>query len=116
MQGRRVVCICNLKPAKMVGLESAGMVLCASYEPEDGPKLCEPLMPPEGAAVGEQITFEGHASNPDKVLKKSKVWTECAKDLLTNDKGVACYQGLSFNAGGGVCSIKNMELCNRPIK
>ena len=51
----------------------AGMVLCASYEPEGGDKVCEPMAPPEGAAVGELITFEGHESNPDKVLKKSKV-------------------------------------------
>ena len=40
---------------------------------EGGDKVCEPMAPPEGAAVGELITFEGHESNPDKVLKKSKV-------------------------------------------
>lgn len=30
MQGRMVVVLCNLKPAKMRGVESNGMVLCAS--------------------------------------------------------------------------------------
>lgn len=30
MQGRMVVVLCNLKPAKMRGIESQGMVLCAS--------------------------------------------------------------------------------------
>lgn len=30
MKGRNVVVLCNLKPAKMRGIESAGMVLCAS--------------------------------------------------------------------------------------
>ena len=30
MQDRLVVVLCNLKPAKMRGIESAGMVLCAS--------------------------------------------------------------------------------------
>lgn len=30
MQGRMVVVLCNLKPAKMRGIESKGMVLCAS--------------------------------------------------------------------------------------
>lgn len=30
MQGRMVVVLCNLKPAKMRGVESQGMVLCAS--------------------------------------------------------------------------------------
>lgn len=33
MQDRLVVVLCNLKPAKMRGIESSGMVLCASvYE------------------------------------------------------------------------------------
>jgi len=33
MQDRSVVVLCNLKPAKMRGIESSGMVLCASvYE------------------------------------------------------------------------------------
>lgn len=30
MQGRSVLVLCNLKPAKMRGIESCGMVLCAS--------------------------------------------------------------------------------------
>lgn len=30
MQGRSVLVLCNLKPAKMRGVESCGMVLCAS--------------------------------------------------------------------------------------
>lgn len=30
MQDRLVVVLCNLKPVKMRGVESAGMVLCAS--------------------------------------------------------------------------------------
>ena len=32
MRDRKVVVLCNLKPAKMRGLESKGMVLCASTE------------------------------------------------------------------------------------
>ena len=32
MQDRMVVVLCNLKPAKMRGVESAGMVLCGSRE------------------------------------------------------------------------------------
>jgi tRNA-binding EMAP/Myf-like protein len=30
MLNRMVIVLCNLKPAKMKGIESAGMVLCAS--------------------------------------------------------------------------------------
>merc|ERR1711934_1013492 len=116
MQGRRVVCICNLKTAKLAGMDSHGMVLCASDESGDV-KVCEPLMPPEGAAVGELITFEGYPSTPDPVLKKSKPWTEVAVDLLTNDEGVACWNKIPFNTTAGPCKISNVsELANKPIK
>lgn len=90
--------------------------MCASYEPENGPKLCEPLAPPEGAKVGEVITFEGYPSTPDKVLKKSKIWNECAVDLKTNNEGVACWNGLPFQTSAGPCSIKSKDLVNVPIK
>jgi len=117
MQGRRVVCVCNLKPAKLAGIESHGMVLCASYEPEGGDKVCEPMAPPEGAAVGELITFEGHESNPDKVLKKSKVWTECAEHLLTNSDGIGCYKGLPMMTSAGPCFVTNKSvLSDKHIK
>ena len=31
MQGRRVVCVCNLKPAKLAGIESHGELLAVHY-------------------------------------------------------------------------------------
>ena len=44
-QGQRAVLLCNLKPAKMAGFTSNGMVLCAKSE--DGTKV-EFMEPPEG--------------------------------------------------------------------
>jgi tRNA-binding EMAP/Myf-like protein len=38
MQNRRVVCVCNLKPAAMRGIVSQAMVLAATH-PETG-KVC----------------------------------------------------------------------------
>lgn len=40
-----------------VGILSAGMVLCSSNEDHTA---VDPISPPEGAAIGERITFEGH--------------------------------------------------------
>ena len=45
LQNRRAVLLCNLKPAKMKGIESQAMVLAASDA--DHTKV-ELLMPPEG--------------------------------------------------------------------
>eukprot|EP00658_Telonema_sp_P-2_P029281 TRINITY_DN2228_c0_g1_i5.p3 TRINITY_DN2228_c0_g1~~TRINITY_DN2228_c0_g1_i5.p3 ORF type:complete len:131 (+),score=55.34 TRINITY_DN2228_c0_g1_i5:155-547(+) len=116
-RGRMVVCICNLKTAKLAGMDSHGMVLCASLEPEGGDKICEPVAPPQGAKVGEQITFDGFESVPDKVLKKSKVWTECAVDMKTNAEGVACWKDLPYKTSAGVCTITNKTaLVGVPIK
>lgn len=53
MQNRLVVVLCNLKPAKMRGVLSEAMVMCAS-----SPEKVEILLPPEGAAPGDRVTFE----------------------------------------------------------
>lgn len=54
MQNRMVVLLCNLKPAKMRGIVSQAMVMCAST-----PEKVEILDPPSGAQPGERITFQG---------------------------------------------------------
>ena len=60
MRNRLVVVLCNLKPAKLKGVESKGMVLCASIANEDGKKFVEPLITPEGAAPGDRVHVEGY--------------------------------------------------------
>ena len=73
MLNRLEVGLCNLKPAKMRGVESQGMVLCASREE---PREVEPLSVPEGSAPGDRVVVEGEKEGmPDEVLNpKKKVW------------------------------------------
>ena len=69
--GRKVVVVCNLKPAKMAGFESAGMVLCAANAEHTQVELLEV---PEGAKVGERVFIdgvEGEPLPPNQVAKKS---------------------------------------------
>ncbi|XP_064004519.1 aminoacyl tRNA synthase complex-interacting multifunctional protein 1 isoform X3 [Pogoniulus pusillus] len=54
MQNRMAILLCNLKPAKMRGVVSQAMVMCAS-----SPEKVEILAPPSGAVPGDRITFEG---------------------------------------------------------
>ena len=56
MQGRRVVVLCNLKPANMRGVQSQAMVLAASSADGETVELVEP---PAGCKPGERLTFEG---------------------------------------------------------
>jgi len=50
MVGSMVVVICNLKPKKLVGIPSNGMVLCA--QPADK-SVIEFLNPPKGSQPGD---------------------------------------------------------------
>lgn len=54
MQNRMAVLLCNLKPAKMRGVVSQAMVMCAS-----SPDKVEILDPPSGAVPGDRVTFQG---------------------------------------------------------
>ena len=57
-------------------------VLCASNDAHD---KVEPVLVPEGVAVGERVSFEGFPGAPEPVLNpKKKLWEKIASDLTTN--------------------------------
>jgi aminoacyl tRNA synthase complex-interacting multifunctional protein 1 len=89
MKDRMVVVMCNLKPAKMRGILSEGMVMCAS-----SPEKVEILSPPAGAVPGDLVHCEGYNRNPDAQLNpKKKIFETVAPDLMTNGELAACYKG-----------------------
>jgi len=49
------VFMCNLKPAKMRGIMSQGMIMCAS-----SPEKVEILLPPAGAQIGDKVKAKGY--------------------------------------------------------
>uniref|UniRef100_A0A672KRT2 Aminoacyl tRNA synthase complex-interacting multifunctional protein 1-like n=2 Tax=Sinocyclocheilus grahami TaxID=75366 RepID=A0A672KRT2_SINGR len=106
MQNRMAVLLCNLKPAKMRGVLSQAMVMCAS-----SPEKVEILDPPSGAMAGDRVTFQGFPGEPDKELNpKKKVWEQVQPDLRTDDQCVATYKGAAFEvAGKGVCKAQTMS-------
>ena len=59
MQNRMAVLMCNLKPAKMRGVVSQAMVMCAS-----SPDKVEILDPPAGSVPGDRLTFQGFPGTP----------------------------------------------------
>ncbi|CAI7746174.1 unnamed protein product [Closterium sp. NIES-54] len=86
-QGMRVVVLTNVKPGKVRDVVSAGLVLCASNEDHT---VCRPLQPPEGAAIGEKITFAGVDGKPEEVLNpKKKLFEKLQPFLRTDGTGVA---------------------------
>ncbi|OSX69250.1 hypothetical protein BU14_1694s0002 [Porphyra umbilicalis] len=91
----------------MRGVASAGMLLCAS---DGGKGAVEPLAPPDGAALGDLVTFEGHASAPVAPGNRaSKAFDRVVAGLRTTDEGVAVYEApgggappVPFAVAGGV--------------
>ena len=55
MQDKVAVFMCNLKPAKMRGILSEAMIMCAS-----SPEKVEILNVPAGAQIGDKVTAEGY--------------------------------------------------------
>ncbi|XP_069781855.1 aminoacyl tRNA synthase complex-interacting multifunctional protein 1a isoform X2 [Narcine bancroftii] len=105
MQNRLVVMLCNLKPAKMRGVVSQAMVMCAS-----SPEKIEILDPPSDALPGDRIIFENYLGEPDKELNpKKKIWDRIQPDLSTNEECIATYKGTPFVVKGkGVCKAQTM--------
>lgn len=108
MDGRKVLVVCNLKAAKIVGFVSNGMVLAAKAE--DGSKV-ELVEPPADAEVGEQVFIEGLTGfDPlsSAQVKKKKVWETVAKNLRTGENGVATWDGKEIKTSKGVCAAASL--------
>ncbi|KAK4005392.1 hypothetical protein OUZ56_007106 [Daphnia magna] len=89
MQNRIAIFMCNLKPAKMRGITSEGMLMCASTSDK-----VEILLPPNGAVPGDLVEADGYVRCPDPVLNpKKKIWETVAPDLKTNAEKIATFKG-----------------------
>ncbi|RKP05614.1 hypothetical protein THASP1DRAFT_19595, partial [Thamnocephalis sphaerospora] len=90
LEGRLVVIVKNMKPAKLRGVISRGMLLCAE---RDG--KVELLDPPAASEPGERVFAYGFdEGRPDPILNpKKKVWDRVAPFLRTDTNGVATYRG-----------------------
>ncbi|KAL6784044.1 hypothetical protein ACKKBG_A04570 [Auxenochlorella protothecoides x Auxenochlorella symbiontica] len=99
MQGRTVVVVTNLKPAKMRDVMSYGMVLCASNDAHDN---VDPIIVPEGVPVGERITFEGYTREPEAQLNpRKKQFEKIAPSLIVLPDGICSYKGVPFMTSRG---------------
>ena len=111
MQNRMVIVLCNLKPAKMRGVTSEAMVMCAST-----PEKVEILSPPAGAVPGDLVQCEGYTRNPDPIMNpKKKIFETVAPDLMVNGDFVGTYKGAALVVDGKG-PIKSQTLKNVIIK
>ncbi|KAJ4751057.1 hypothetical protein LUZ62_085462 [Rhynchospora pubera] len=102
LTNRLVVLITNVKPGKLRDVMSCGLVLCASNE--DHTKV-EPLIPPNGAKIGERVAFAGFDGKPEDVLNpKKKQLDKITPNLYTDENCVATFKGIPFMTSAGPCT------------
>jgi len=89
MEDRLAVFLCNLKPVKMRGVLSEGMIMCASSEDRT-----EVLLPPSGSVAGDLVHVGSHPRLPELQLNPKKKMLESVLPLLRTDaQAVATYDG-----------------------
>lgn len=90
--GKQVVIVCNLKPRKLRGILSHGMVLCAS---NDDHSKVELICPTFCVQNGSRVVADGlNCSEPTSRLNpKKKIWEQVVEHLKTNDNCEATYKG-----------------------
>lgn len=102
LTNRLVALITNVKPGKLRDVVSEGLVLCASNADHT---VVEPLIVPQGAKIGESVTFAGHEGKPEDVLNpKKKQLDKITPNLFTDEKGVATFKGVPFMTSAGPCT------------
>lgn len=88
IHNRLGIFLCNLKPAKIRGVLSEAMLICACT-----PDKVELLDPPSGCAPGDRVTCTQFPGKPETLLNpKKKIWETVKPDLKTNNKCIATFK------------------------
>jgi len=107
MQDRKVLVVCNLKAAKIAGINSNGMVLAAKSNDE---KHVEIVSPPAGTPNGDRVFIDGLTGEAvsSTQVKKKKIWGLVSKDLKTGKSGTAMWNGKEMKTSAGLCSAASL--------
>jgi methionyl-tRNA synthetase len=116
LKDKLVIVVANMKPRKLQGIESNGMVLCAKKD-----QLVE-LIAVEGFnssadLVGARVDLHDrsdtiHPALDAKTADKAKVWDALASKLVTDSEGYACFDGKRLVVNG---KFLTSTLTNAPI-
>jgi len=111
MQNRMCVALLNLKPSKLRGVMSEGMVMCASTA-----EKVEVLVPPTDAAIGDRVTVAGcDGAIWPELNQKNNLFGLVAPDLACDANKVAGYKGTPMEVKGKG-PVKSETLTGVPVK
>jgi|TARA_B110000261_G_scaffold163344_1_gene209159 aminoacyl tRNA synthase complex-interacting multifunctional protein 1 len=103
LRSKMVLCILNLKVAKLAGQTSEAMILATEAD-VGGETQVRLVGVPEGAQIGELVSCEGIAPGAAGYPKecKSKFW-DLVKEKLKVRNGCATYDGKKVGCAAGPC-------------
>ncbi|KAN0029669.1 hypothetical protein ACTA71_007804 [Dictyostelium dimigraforme] len=104
MLNRKVLVLCNLKPANLKSIKSFGMVLCASNADHTHVEFVEP---PADATIGERVLFDKYPGEFDKVLKPT-TFDAVSADFKTDENKIASFKGDLSKTSAGPCVSKTL--------
>jgi methionine--tRNA ligase beta chain len=103
-KGRKLLAVCNMKPSKLVKVDSFGMVLCAK-DMSTGKEKVELLDVPDNLEVGARILPEGVPATFEpfecNAAHKKKIWPSIAELLRTDGSKLAVFDGKPLMGPGG---------------
>lgn len=106
LQGTLVVVLSNVKPADIHGVESHGIVLCASL---DDKSRLEVLRPCAGSRAGDRVVVDGCAvSDPDSNFNAKKLH-KLKKKLSLDKDGTVIYEGAALQTSEGPIAVPFFE-------
>jgi methionine--tRNA ligase beta chain len=107
----KVLVFANLKPSKLRGEDSFGMVFCACSPDKSKVEL---IRPPANSKNGERVTLAGvpvaSLGAPEANInpKKKSVWDTAQPLLKTDAKGLATFNGRVLRTSGGECKAQTL--------
>ncbi|KAF9186132.1 hypothetical protein BGZ50_002625 [Haplosporangium sp. Z 11] len=112
LDGRAVIVVGNMKPSKLRGVMSQGMLLCAMEQDANGEVTKVGLLEPaEGSQAGDKVTIEGFTDEdtvPVPVLIPKRKWFEKSRVHLSVEDGIAYYKGSPFKTAKGLVRCKSI--------
>jgi len=121
----KVIVFANLKPRKIAGIPSEGMILCASKKAVDGEgsSQVKPCRPDPQARPGDRIVLSSAetqvsqvsraTNNPDgtATYPSNSAVEKVLSNLKTDDQGNICFDGKKLSTSSGSSLLPNIPSC-----
>ncbi|EKG07625.1 hypothetical protein TCSYLVIO_001244 [Trypanosoma cruzi] len=106
LEGSLCLTVCNMKPKPLKGINSEGMILCASNEAE-----LRLVQPPDGAKPGDRILF-ADAFNAEALKETKQLSSHVMGDLIgflhTDDEGILRWRDIPAQHAYGVVRVPDI--------